>query len=274
MKRLILFVLAAAVVLVGLSSPQNSIQGQVFPTSTPVPVVLPSMTAPPTFGVPQPTSPPTFTPEAVNSGNPNLVQLQARQEAGSVNVRREALPDAEIVGSINPGDTYTILGRYFRWLQIDFPPSPTRAGWVYDELVEIIGDEALIADLTVQTPVPTTDPIIAAPTQTFEALAQIPGGFETSTANARVLEAPSANSGDLPPGASDSIPGANAAVLPTFTYPANLVAQIPTDNPLVNAQPQLNRTSPLTPTEVAPIVPIAVLTIAGCIGLLLSSMRR
>ncbi len=244
---------------------------QVFPTSTPAPVFLPTATLPPTAGLPQPTLAPTFTPQAEVA-----VSLQAREEAGSVNVRADADPEADEVGRIVYGDFYPILGRYFRWLQISFDSSPSGVGWVYDELVEIVGDEASIPDLT-QITIPTVDPSINAPTQTYEALLQTPGAFETVTAGARVLEAPSA-ANSVPGSINPQDVGANPIVeiLPTFTYPANLVGQVPTTNPLVEST-AIGTSSSVPSTNgssVAPILPIAILISAGLLGLLVSSIRR
>jgi hypothetical protein len=257
--------------LYGFTTDANDQMAQVFPTSTPAPVFLPTATLPPTAGLPQPTIAPTFTPQAEVA-----VSLQAREEAGSVNVRADADPEADEVGRIVYGDLYPVLGRYFRWLQISFDSSPSGVGWVYDELVEIVGDEASIPDLT-QITEPTLDPSINAPTQTYEALLQTPGAFETATAGARVLEAPSAGNSALGSINPQDV-GANPIVeiLPTFTYPANLVGQMPTTNPLVESTAVGTNALVATTSgnSVAPILPIAILVGAGLMGLLVSSIRR
>lgn len=242
-------------------------QAQVFPSSTPAQVVLPSASSLPTQEGAPPTLPPTFTLEAAT-----LVQLQAREAAGDVNVREEVRSETlgDVLGTIRFGELYPVLGRYFRWLQIEYPSSPTRVGWVFEELVEIVGDEAAIPDLTQTLIEPTIDPIIAAPTQTIEALLQVPGGLQTATGAARVIEAPSVNNGGA------AIPGglsAAATIIPTFTFPPALIAQQPT------AAPQgTTGTSPAQPSTstdtITPIVPIFILMGTGLLGLLVSSIRR
>lgn len=240
---------------------------QVFPSSTPAQVILPSTTALPTQAVTNlpATRFPTLTPEAAA-----LIQLQARESAGDVNVRSDAQGDqlGEIIGSIRFGEVYPVVGRYFRWIQIEFPSSPTGVGWVFDELVEITGDQNLIPDLSQSFTAPTIDPIIAAPTQTIEALLQTPGGLQTATGSARVIEAPNSGSTGV-----DNAPFVST-LLPTFTYPPALVGQLPTVNPTVDPDVPSSPQPVSSNNQVAPIVPIAILTTAGLLGIALSSLRR
>jgi hypothetical protein len=253
---------------------------QVGVSPTPVRVIIPSSTAPPTFGAPPTEIQPTFTP--TNEGPP---QLEAREEAGVVNIRLEADPEADIVGSIRAGERFVVTGRFFRWLQLRFESSPTEVGYVYDELVEIIGDESRIPDLT-QANLPTQDTSIQDATSTFEAIQQTPGGVLTLTANARVIEAPSVdNSSDpmlITPGIDNSQSNVSRQtsvpqVLPTFTYPPNLIAQAPTeaseDVNGVIAQTDSNGNSD-EDTNLAPIIPIAALGLAGLLGLMISLRRH
>lgn len=197
-------------------------------------------------------------------------QLEALTD---VNVRAEASTDSDRLGLIVPGEKYTILGRYFRWLQFRFPNSPTGTGWVYDELVQLSGDLSLIPDLSVAPP--TADPSIAASTQTAESILSIPGGEMTATAGARVLEGPESIESKGAALAESSLNPLGEERLPTFTPAPNvseLVAQsavLPTatmEPALIN----LTRESGSIP----PILPIAALIGFGVLGLAISFMRR
>ncbi|MFW5696224.1 MAG: SH3 domain-containing protein, partial [Phototrophicaceae bacterium] len=176
---------------------------------------------------------PTFTPT-----EPGPAVLQPREGAGDINLRLEPDLNSELVGTLRPGEQYVVTGRYFRWYQIRFEESRTGRAFVFGDLVDVIGEEAEIPDLT-QVEAPTLDPAIVGPTQTFEAVIAVPGGAMTLTAAAQPVDAP-ANAvpgapGVLPDGAAPANLPANAEstreVLPTFTFPANVVAQAPTRTP-------------------------------------------
>lgn len=236
-------------------------------SATPLRVVLPTSTMLATAGVvSSPTA--TYTPQAEGP-----VQLQAREEAGAVNIRANADPDSDRLGTIRHGDLYTVLGRYFRWLQIQFDSSPTGRGWVFEELVEIIGDPARIPDLN-ESLLPTQDTSIIAATQTWEALEQLPGGFLTLTADARVIAAPS--SGETSGGAGSETGNSGSGVLPTYTYPPNITPQAPTGQIIIEgtATPGDTRITISVSDGVAPIVPILILGGIGLLGLLVSVLRR
>jgi len=236
------------------------------PTPTPARVIIPTSAPLPTAGEP-PTPTATFTPEPEGP-----VQLEARQEAGPVNVRAQADPNSDRLGSIQYGEQYVVLGRYFRWLQIRFEPSPSRVAYVFEELVDIIGDESQIPDLT-QEELPTEDLSLLEPTLTWEALQLTPGAEETLRAqNEREITAPGADSeGDVPSGDGDEF-----GVMPTFTYPPNVVAQAPTEMPVmdVTSTPDPARLNINVSDGVAPILPIVLLGALGVIGILLSLLRR
>lgn len=240
---------------------------QAAASATPLRVVLPTSTIPATAGlISSPT--PTYTPQAEGP-----VQLQARQDAGAVNIRADADPNADRLGSIQYGDLYPVLGRYFRWLQIQFDSSPTGRGWVFEELVEIVGDPARIPDLN-ESLLPTQDTSIIAATQTWEALEQLPGGFLTLTADARVIQAPS--SSESSGGVAQDAGGPGSNVLPTYTYPPNITPQAPISQIIIEetATPGDNRITISVSDGVAPIVPILILGVLGVIGLLISGLRR
>ena len=238
---------------------------QVAVSPTPFRASIPTAAPPATAAVVE-TPLPTATP--TDEGPP---QLEAKESAGPVNVRSEADPESEILGRIRFGERYTVTGRFYRWLQIRFEPSPTRIAYVFEDLVDIIGDEAAIPDLTI---LPTADDPAARATETWQAVQELPGGELTVTAEARVLAG-----GDAPE-AAVGVDEANAvepsSVLPTFTYPPNVVALAPTED----AQPDISPTPDPIGIDlsvsggIAPIVPILVLGGLGVIGLLISMVLR
>lgn len=227
-----------------------------FPTSTPLP----------TLGDPPTQAPPTFTPT-----EPGPPQLQALPDTSEINVRAEADINSDIVGTIRPGEQFIVTGRLFRWLRIRFEPSPTGSAFVYDELVEIIGDPAAIPDLT-ESLQPTTDSSAADATGTASVLILTPGFDLTQTADVREIEAPSGEIEVLP----QTTDTEDVILLPTFTYPPN----IPTGVPAVPTSAQITTTP--DPTRInldvsnglAPIVPIVILLSLGLIGLLISLVLR
>jgi hypothetical protein len=90
----------------------------------------------------------------------------------------------------------------------------------------------------------------------------------TATANLRVLSVPEGDSGGV-----DQVAGA-PTILPTFTYPPDIVAIAPTQGvPLTpTASPDL--ALPEISDGVPPIVPIIVLGGLGLLGLAVSSILR
>jgi uncharacterized protein YgiM (DUF1202 family) len=233
-------------------------QAQELITSTPVRIQIPDQAAPAVEILSTPTI--TRTPTAA------AVMLTAKESAGEVNVRAEPDVESDRLGSIRAGEFYPVLGRYFRWIQFQFETSPTGRGWVFDELVDVTGDASTIPDLSQQA-LPTQDPAIVAATQTQDTVTQTPGGILTTTAEARILSLP---------GADTSVIVTNetgAQVLPTFTYPPDIVAAAPT------LATEINTSSPETlpfevPNNVPPILPILALGAGGLLGLVVSSLRR
>ena len=253
----IVFVLL--IVLVGaLGTVYASDADQLYLSPTPGSVSISSPTPLATIGIVR-TPTPTVTP--TEEGSP---QLEAKESAGAVNVRAEADPEATKVGVIRYGERYTVTGRYYRWYQIHFEPSPSRRAYVFEELVNIIGDEALIPDLT-QVLVATADNSIPNATASWEAIQQTPGGELTATAAVRAIDAP-----------SDSEEMQTAVgVLPTFTYPPNITPQAPTMISDVETQTADDPGIVVAVSDgIAPIVPIAVLGLSGIFGLLISLIFR
>jgi hypothetical protein len=224
-------------------------------SATPARVTLPQLTDAPAADDPLfITDTPTRTPtpeqgaylEAINEGT---------------NVRADADPEAQVLGTIRPGDLYRIRGRYFRWIQFEYPNTPGGLGWVFDEIVVITGDQSQIADLSVS---PTVDPNLLGATPTV---------VGTSVSGDSLLQPISEleNSGNTVGSALDI----TAVILPTYTYPPNVVAQAPTAGPSVTPTQSISILPELSVSNgVAPIVPIVVLGVSGMLGLVFSLMRR
>jgi hypothetical protein len=235
-------------------------------TSTPVRINVPTDTAPEIEII--------VTATITRTPTPSAVLLEAKESAGEVNVRAGADIEADRLGTIRSGEFYPVLGRYFRWIQFQFDSSPSGRAWVFDELVDITGDESTIPDLS-EAPLPTTDPIVEGATQTEIAITQTPGGILTLTAESRILPVPG-QTGSLP-AASIGLEGDTAVInaLPTFTYPPDIVAVAPTQEETTLTPTISPDTTPLTvPERVPPIVPILLLGAGGLLGLIVSSIRR
>lgn len=236
----------------------QTVHAQELITSTPVRIQIPDQAAPAVELLSTPTITRTPTPAAV--------MVSAKEGAGEVNVRAEPDIESDRLGSIRAGEFYPVLGRYFRWIQFQYDTSPNERGWVFDELVDITGDETTIPDLSQQA-LPTQDPAIAAATQTQEAVTQTPGGILTITAETRILSVPGADSSIIVTSET------GAQVLPTFTYPPDILAVAPSE------ATEINTTSPKpppfeVPNNVPPILPILALGAGGLLGLVVSSLRR
>ncbi|HEX2905325.1 MAG TPA: SH3 domain-containing protein [Phototrophicaceae bacterium] len=248
---------------------------QVAISPTPVPINLPSpipFGAATQGGATTPTA--TFTPTAVGP-----VLLEAKTEA---NIRSSADPEADLLGTIRAGDLYPVIGRYYRWYQFQYDTSPTGTGWVFDELVNLVGDTTTIIDLSAQA-APTTDATAVAATALFEAITQTPGGILTVTAQARVISIPElsqpgqADTAANTSGIENTVASPNAPVLlPTFTFPPNLIPATPTPaQALAVTATTVESTGTLPlPTSLPPIVPVLILGGIGILGLAVSSFRR
>lgn len=241
---------------------------QVLVSATPVSISLPTP-------LPFVTEAALSTATLTRTPTPNgPVLLEALSEA---NVRAEPDTGSDKLGTIHSGDVYPILGKYYRWYKFQYNTSPSGFGWVFDDLVNIIGDTTLIPDLT-QDALPTLDPVSAGATETMSAVTQTPGGILTVTANAGAIQLPVESDG----GSAISAPNLpeNPAVLPTFTYPANVGLPSPATATGENAEAQTadNHTSDDTgvalPSRIPPIAPILVLAGLGIVGLFISSYRR
>lgn len=269
MNKRNLGILIGLVVLVAIVSLRGfNVIAQEQVSATPVNVSLPTATPITTQQFAEtPTA--TRTPTAVGP-----VQLTPRESAGPVNVRLLPDPESERLGAISPGERFSVTGRYFEWYQIQYDLSPNGRAWIFGQLVDVIGDASTILDVDPFAE-PTVDTSIIAATQTWEAITQTPGGILTATANARVLPAPANNeAGGANPDTFDSTAEVDALV-PTFTYPADVVAIAPTQ---VAGGVGLDTTSPeTTPIQsegIPPLLPILILGGVGLLGLFIGSFRR
>lgn len=190
-------------------------------------------------------------------------QTSALLEAKEIaNVRAEPSTESAQLGTIRAGETYRVIGRYVRWLQFEFPSAPDRRGWVYDELVNITGDASSIPDIDLAA-LPTDDPVLIGLTQTQGVITQTPGGVLTATVVARI--------GVVSTAANET---ATRVILPTFTFPPEIVAIAPTEGGQLTATPTPARATTNSGSSMPPLVPILVLGGLGLIGLAVNSLRR
>jgi len=255
-----------------LSAITTTVVAQDGPTPTAAQITLPL--APTATSA---TAVPTITPLPTQ---PQGALLEAITEA---NVRSEADPSGDLLGTIKAGETYPVIGRYFRWYQFRFPLSPTNTGWVFEELVTITGDTSAIIDLA-SIPTATLDPIQAVQAETLAAVTATPGAVFTLTAQSLSIPLPiqgqSSQSAQNP---VNNLPESQPQILPTYTFPAN-VAMLPPDDAYSVNRPLTSSSSdgldaPSTSRQptgtLPPILPISLLIGAGILGLLISAgMRR
>lgn len=238
--------------------------GQSAPTATPLPLRFPTQAPFESAEDAEPTAVPTFTPTPLG---PAVLRL--REGSGAVNIRAEPDPDAELIGQINEGDEYVVTGRYFLWYQIRYDDVRSGVGYVFGQLVEIVGNpDEEIPDLTIATPTPPLDPAILAPTETAAAILALPDGELTLTAMVREIEAPEGDPLDLDM--------TQRQVLPTFTFPPDVVAQAPTLNPTValESTPEQGGITIDVSDGVAPVLPMLVLAGLGVLFFLLGMLQR
>jgi hypothetical protein len=263
--RLFLWI-AISIVLVTTTKAEESQQINV--SATPASITLPSPL--PLTTQEQSTSTATYTPSP-----PGPALLEAVTEA---NVRAEPDPESERLGTIRSGEVYTVIGRYYRWYQFQYNQSPSGTGWVFDELVNIAGDESRIVDLS-ENALPTADNTALAATSTMEAITLTPGGVLTATAASSVIQLP-VQPGSMPESVSGSQPSGTIQILPTFTYPPDVALALP-ENAYSSAV-LLDVTPTPIPNSIAfsisegvpPLVPILILGGVGLLGLFITSYKR
>jgi hypothetical protein len=250
---------------VGAEPPQQTI-----PTATPVQVSLP-------------TPLPILPTDPQGQSNATAITRTPTPEGGALleaiteaNVRSQPDPESDRLGTIRSGDTYTVIGRYYRWYEFQYDQSPSGTGWVFDELVNVTGNTNRIPDLTLGSPTPDIN--AQQSSSTLVILTQTPGGILTATAGLGVLPLPieSASANSNP----SNVQIGRQTPLPTFTIPPDLGA-IPAPNQSLNGTLIPNPTVPTSttldiaiPSRIPPILPILVLGGVGLLGLIISSLRK
>ncbi len=245
---------------------------QTIPTATPVQVSLP-------------TPLPIFPTDSQNTtNNVSSVTRTPTPEGSAIlealteaNVRSQPDPESERLGTIRAGDTYIVIGQYYRWYEFQYDQSPSGTGWVFDELVNVTGNTERIPDLTLGTSTPDLNADQA--NSTLVILTQTPGGVLTATAGVGVLPLPIESAGGGNP-SSNNLAIGSPTPLPTFTIPPNL-GTIPVANQSIDGSPSPNATANSSqsldaaiPSHIPPILPILVLGGAGILGLIISSLRK
>lgn len=224
-----------------------------FATATPGSVQLPTSTATATPPAPTATRTPTSQgPALIEAKNPDT------------NVRSGPDITNDRLGQIQPGERYVVTGRRFKWLRIQYPNTPTGVAWVFEDVVNIIGEADLIPELDLEQ-LPTIDPTEAANQETLIAATLTPGGVLTLTAQAFVTPQgvftldPAATRPTLAPGER----------LPTFTFPPFTNTPIPIGD--IQAPPPSNSNDS---TQFAPAIPILGLAALGLLGIFIGIFRR
>lgn len=254
--RTMLYRISFLVIVCGLYLMANQpAQAQLRATNTPVPLQFPTQNIILTpIEQQEATLFPTFTPTPIGPA-----RLRLREGSGEVNIRSEADPNSEILGVIRQGEEYVVTGSYYLWYQIAYEQSRTGTGFVFGDLVEIIGERSEIPDLTAVTAVPDEIMQALATTEAQINLSDIEEE-ETREIDAPVLELGLPLEGEL-------------EVLPTFTYPPDIIALAPTQSPTESITEQAPPIITVT-GGVAPVVPIIILIGIGFITFLIGLLQR
>ncbi|MBC8170116.1 MAG: SH3 domain-containing protein [Anaerolineae bacterium] len=226
-------------------------------TSTPVPVIEATLV-------------PTFTPSPEVQ---SAVLLEAKASAGDINIRADPDIEADQVGQIRAGDQYVVTGRFFRWFRFRYED---QEAWVFEELVDILGDVTLIEDLSAEAQ-PTDDLTSIAITETLAILQQTPGAVLSLTADTREIQGatPVVGSGEAIGTPGELTLEVPRTILPTFTYPpavALLVTEEVETSAVVSSSPEDEIVNPVVP-DFPPVVPIMLLAGFGLLGLIVSTIR-
>lgn len=254
----------AAILLIICITLMNSTvsTAQVRVSPTPLSAILPVSTPLPT-NIALPTPTPTRTPTPL--GRPTL-RLGTNIE--SANIRAQPDTTADILGQLDRDNDYVILGRYVRWLQFEYNRSPTGYGWVFDELVEITGDQNQIPD--VENPFSNVAPLLSG-SENANATAA------SSAEEARLIQIPDTS------GLTNATPESSAVGaggrLPTFTPPPDVSSVLMARTPDIliagdNEQQLTALVERIASGGIPPIVPISLLFGFGVLGLLFAQIRK
>src|SRR5450432_1140805 len=187
-------------------------QGAIAQDATAVPIVVPTLTA---TDIKKVTPTVSLTP---SEAAPGLARVEAQSKDTGANLRAAPSTDSEKLGTIYPGQFYGVIGRYGKWLEIQYDKSPTGLAWVYEDIVNVTGlDPAAITTLSPNT-VPSPNVATGAAQATLSILTLTPGGPETATA----LQASATGVFTRAPGQGTDEPTL-AGPQPTYTFPAAFV---------------------------------------------------
>lgn len=259
-RKQVVVLLTALLIMVGIGWTRHSTAGVEAQDVSSTPVQLHFATSTPT--PPRETNTPTRTPTL--SGR---VMIEAL--SNETNVRAGPDINDDRLGTIDPGEQYPVVAKRFDWYQIQYPDSPNGMGWVYKEVVTLIGDAEAIPELSLEE-IPTIDPAFVNAQEatsnaelTVQSMIETPGAVGTLTIEAMVTP-----TGVFTPGPDGAVPTLEpGAPLPTYTPPQF------TNTPII--LPKAAATSNTSSDgEIPPIIPILALGALGLMGLLISFLRR
>lgn len=231
------------VICVLLSGQLLPLSAQARATATPAPGVLLT---------PTPEGRASFTPIPAPTLSPTplpAVRLRALDTAGNVNIRAVPSLEGDILGTIAAGVEYQVLRNYYRWYEFRYELSPNGRGWIYGDLVEIVGDRSQI--IVIDDPADITAP------QAPIADASAADEAEARTITLSTQQADSDVSVEL----------VEETALPTFTPP-------PATPVSVMQQLGFEESAPAPWADLPPILPVAVLAGLGLLGFLINALRR
>jgi hypothetical protein len=226
-------------------------------TATAVPLLIPTLT--PTIEI-QVTEPPTRTATAAAISN---ARVEARDKETGANVRSAPDVNSEKLGTIFPGQFFSVIGRYQQWLQILYDKSSNGRAWIFEGVVNVTGLDPAQIPTILPNALPSPNVATGAAQQTAAVLQSTPGAGQTAT----VLQASA--TGVFTATLDGSTSSNNSAIdpnepLPTFTFPP----------PFVEATLPPRFSASTSQGGIPPIVPIIVLGGIGLFGLFVSALRR
>jgi hypothetical protein len=264
--RFSIFLLLIASIL--LFAEQSAIAQEPLITSTPVDVSYPeiSPTSANLSGSFIEASPsPTFTP---TPEPPNVYAEADPAVAIGDTLVRDFPENGTIIGILQAGVQYPVYGQYFSWILIEYESAPNQRAWVYYETVRLFGDIGSIPYVAEDAAQPRQQSAEDIATQTAIVFYQTPGNAEAATESSRIIVIEETV---LP----------TVGNLPTYTPPAEMNPRQPTLDPNAppTATPQAaevveSALETVVSGNVPPIAPILGLFIFGCLGLLISWLRR
>jgi hypothetical protein len=241
-------------IILSLSSNSGTSDIQDTPTVAAI-LTTPSLTFTPSrTASPIPTRVATRTPVAITdtpSPAPTFTERPVVEAYWpDTNVRTGPDVNEAIIGQIQPGTPYAVLGEYARWYLIDFPKSPTGTGWVYSEVVQLSGDAASIPVVMEPAVTATTDQAVVAQQQTTDAVAHELDQTLTAVAVVPTVT-PSLEPTNTPP--QTAAPSATPSLK---AEPSSTPLPQPTNTPLPTAAPSDTPTSEpsATPTTDAAFI--------------------